>query len=72
MDGHGLRLELEPPVAGEQHLDPDVDVIGLDQVAAVLLQDLVLTEAPETEGLCATSPALSVPEGRLGTKPYSR
>ena len=33
----GLRLELEPPVAREQHLDPDVEVPGRDQVAAVFL-----------------------------------
>jgi hypothetical protein len=30
----GLRLELEPPVAGEQHLDPDVSVLRLDQAFA--------------------------------------
>jgi hypothetical protein len=33
----GLWLEREPPVAWEQHLDPGVRVIALDQVAAVLL-----------------------------------
>src|SRR4249920_1098001 len=37
MGGALLRLEREPPEAWEQHLDPDVGVIALDQVAAVLL-----------------------------------
>ena len=33
-----LGLELQPPVAGEQNLDPDVSVVGRDQIAAVRLQ----------------------------------
>jgi len=46
----GLRLELEPPLAGEQHLDPDVGVRGPDQVAAVLLLDASSIPAPMRAG----------------------
>ena len=37
MGGADLRLEREPPVAWDQHLDPDVGVGALDQITAVFL-----------------------------------
>ena len=47
----GLRLELEPSVVGEQHLDPDVNVRALDKIGTVLLRGPALYPTPMRAGI---------------------